>query len=914
MRKLLTAGFLGALVSGAAPAGEPPPSFTKKPTAIKAGDKVRIEFAVDRETDAAVFIEDGQGKVVRHLVAGVLGPKAPPPLKPGLAQSVEWDGKADYGVLPPSTIHPPPFRVRVALGLGAKYDKVVASDPESLNKIFGLGVGPDGTLYAASQIATHTVHNDGLQLVALNRDGTYQRTLIPVPADVTREGLAFLGGAAVEVGGRLAPTIAHLNAHQTVDFWPDRGANLAVTPGGLLLVPQGDMLGAVPLGRAVPPGRYAGAKVSAGGKGADFTSAAVSGDGQWAYVCGDRGKMAGAGSERSKPGTPVPAVYRMKLPERTESAAFFGDPAKAGSDEKHLASPCGLALDGKGHLLVADRDNNRVVAVAEKDGAFAGSFAVEKPEGLAADPKSGAVYVLRGMGKGSAELVKFSGWKDPKALAKAALTINTREGASLALDASASPPVAWVGCYYSLLRIEDAGDKFAAPVAIGKGKSGTFGIGSFEDVTVDRYREDPEIYSRRASYSWTRFNEATGKLDTFTPDGNYIRGPAGTCIVPGPGGNIYALCQTIPAMFKFDRGGKALAWDDPHPPERDFARPDVKDAEERYIQRYAAGKLPPYAVFARVCMGYMTHTMGVRPDGHVFVFERSAKQDHRANKSLREFEPSGKKLEMPIIWNVSDNVVGPKFDQDGNIYIAEQVRPADRFVPPEYAEFVGALKVGAGGSSADARRQVAVTMYGSILKFTPKGGTFDFMDPKAGKPYDGEAKLDPGLKTVDAAWGSYGSLRPAKVVGAEWMHLGVSHVNIDYCNCEHINFDVDPFGRVWYPDIGRYRIDVLDTAGNELAHFGGYGNADSPSATLRAASGKTSSGRGPDSGSTSSPPNDTLSQSKGRDQKLAEPDVALAWPLGVAATDKYAYVGDVLNRRLLRAKLIYAAEETCEVK
>ena len=120
-------------------------------------------------------------------------------------------------------------------------------------------------------------------------------------------------------------------------------------------------------------------------------------------------------------------------------------------------------------------------------------------------------------------------------------------------------------------------------------------------------------------------------------------------------------------------------------------------------------------------------------------------------------------------------------------------------------------------------------------------------------------------------------------VGFSVRHLGISHVNFDYCNCENVRFDVDPFGRVWYPDIGRARIDVLDTNGNELAHFGGYGNAD---------------GRGPES----------------RDKKLAEPDVALAWPLGVAATDKYAYVGDALNRRLLRARLVYAAEETCEVK
>jgi len=36
--------------------------------------------------------------------------------------------------------------------------------------------------------------------------------------------------------------------------------------------------------------------------------------------------------------------------------------------------------------------------------------------------------------------------------------------------------------------------------------------------------------------------------------------------------------------------------------------------------------------------------------------------------------------------------------------------------------------------------------------------------------------------------------------------------------------------------------------------------------------------------------------------------------LAVSADGKYAYVGDSLNRRLLRAKLVYAAEEACEVR
>jgi hypothetical protein len=57
---------------------------------------------------------------------------------------------------------------------------------------------------------------------------------------------------------------------------------------------------------------------------------------------------------------------------------------------------------------------------------------------------------------------------------------------------------------------------------------------------------------------------------------------------------------------------------------------------------------------------------------------------------------------------------------------------------------------------------------------------------------------------------------------------------------------------------------VLDTKGNEVTHFGGYGNADS-------------------CGSDS------------KDKVLREPEIAFAWLVGMGVTDKYAYMGDSMN-------------------
>src|SRR5687767_6177550 len=145
---MLVASSLAVQAYAAEPSA---PKFTKKPTVTRAGGKTIIEFAVDRETDVAVFIENAKGEIVRHLVAGLLGKNPPAPLKANtLEQSVAWDGKADFG----KPAQGEPFKVRVALGLGAKYDKVVLREPENIGAVNSLGVGPDGTLYVVYTLAS----------------------------------------------------------------------------------------------------------------------------------------------------------------------------------------------------------------------------------------------------------------------------------------------------------------------------------------------------------------------------------------------------------------------------------------------------------------------------------------------------------------------------------------------------------------------------------------------------------------------------------------------------------------------------------------------------------------------------------------------------------------------------------------
>src|SRR5262249_53043840 len=102
------------VLCGTSLAADPAPTFTRKPTAQNAGDKIKIDFAVSRETEVAVVIEDTEGQVLRHLVAGMLGKNPPPPFKANsLEQSIEWDGKDDFG----KALTERRFQVRVLLGM-----------------------------------------------------------------------------------------------------------------------------------------------------------------------------------------------------------------------------------------------------------------------------------------------------------------------------------------------------------------------------------------------------------------------------------------------------------------------------------------------------------------------------------------------------------------------------------------------------------------------------------------------------------------------------------------------------------------------------------------------------------------------------------------------------------------------------
>lgn len=151
----------------------------------------------------------------------------------------------------------------------------------------------------------------------------------------------------------------------------------------------------------------------------------------------------------------------------------------------------------------------------------------------------------------------------------------------------------------------------------------------------------------------------------------------------------------------------------------------------------------------------------------------------------------------------------------------------------------------AGYAEDPAYRQAV----GTIYKFGPQGG--ELKQGSAGvKEAIGAVQLYPGCGPV-----------------SRWRAAGA-------CACTKPRFDVDEYGRLYIPNGITFTVSVRDNANNEIASFGGYGNFDCQ-------------------GPQSAEPN---------------PAIPLGWPVAAGASDRFIYVGDTLNHRVVRVDKTFASE------
>jgi len=845
------------ILAGPAPGGETPPRFIQKPTTTCAGEEVWVEFAASRETDVAVSILDAQGKAVRHLAAGVLGRKAPAPLKTGsLQQRLSWDGSDDRGR--PATGGP--FKVRVSLGLSPVLDGFIGYDPndynplaagaaQSLDSVRALATAPNGEL-----LVFHVLVNPGAMVCSVfSREGRYLRTISPYPASLPEEKLKGFRRVDID-GGVRVPFLYHL---ETLSLLPGAGA-------------------AVPDHRAVATrdGRVA---FMSGPRHDKHSPPAL----QMAVINADGSTGAGAilRTRLAKGKGVVSASLALSPDEKTIYASDVSDVTKGGpvnvvykfgwedAEPKPLVSaglnnPKGLAVDADGNLYVADKGNNRI-AIFRPDGALLGEMMTDRPERVEVHPRTGAVYVLGGANLN--ELRKYSSRHETQPAAKAMIPFFKHKDytAVLALDVSAEPPVLWISNWkpiyskFTLLRIEDLGAAFGEQVDIARLPAKAPALRSIDvsSLSFSRPAGLLNIGSRFYEPKHGKFVEppdaAVARLLRSSPGNSSIAGSYGL------DGNYYF--QLAHATMRLGPDLKIL----PFPKgECDAA---TYGAE---VKRYY-GVYDKYRGIGGLGGSARCRERGATADlqGNVYILSEKGWSgqvpgpDHTA---LSVYHPDGSPKKLKLIDTSLRSVTSVRVDPRGNLYLAMALRPGKSPLPPGLA---GKLPEGRKDPDATWDINFYPLLYGSVVKFGPEGGL-----------------VQQRCRGVEC---NYGFGNTIEIKGAQWIYPGITSTlgfrtpgAPGSCNCDSPRFDVDSYGRVFFPDAGRFRVWVLDTDGNEICWFGSYGNVDSG----------------------------------GTGGRIPQPPIPLCWPQAVAVDDAgTAYVGDRLNRRVVKVKLGYAAEEVCEI-
>jgi outer membrane protein assembly factor BamB len=868
--KTASALLLSGLLAEVLIAGEPAPGFATKPTAAKSGDAIKIEFAADRLTDVAVTIEDAKGKIIRHLAGGVLGKNAPEPLQPNSrTQSLAWDGKDDFGK--PAVAGP--LTARVQLGMKPEFDRFLMHNPHASGPISALAVGPGGTLYVFDRDGTVNGNMGGHKIRVYSRDGKHAKMLAPFPADIAPEKVKALGVFRT-ADGDLVP---HMYNWETLSFYPDnvgvRGRDMpelscpAVdSRGRVYWLVKGPALVAVDPDGGIPYEAFLGPKLlpdvkelRLAGEGyhywSELPSLAVSSDDKTIYFAG---LSTGAGDY--KKARPLPCVFRVDAAKRGPATVFLGKLDEPGKTDGLLTAPRGLAV-AKGLVYVADPAANRVAAFKESDGSFAGEIAVEKPHWIGVDPATGAVYVCAYTGTQTADLIKFSGLGG-KELYRMALP---RTGQSpnagvhrIAVDASAKPVRVWMPQVYGgphrLHCFEDTGDKF---VDKGDPRPRDFWGEGPADITVDRPRG--EVYIKANGNKTYRLDDSTGEVKDIIDVTRVHPGIVlAAQLIPGQDGNLYVFTWNQ-GLWRLDRTGKPINWEG-----RDTYKIPI-EGMMNFQMRYLALKpyAPPDELYVIGTANYLTKDP---KDAGRYLTLNVVGQDGKTKRT--------------VIWQCLNGAI-PRLDPKGNIYIADLVRPVDRSYPEFFDGKLPAPPKNTGGGDLFWYSY----MYGSILKFPPTGGVIWHQKDHLPKSAVGQppAELLALPKTPFKRHYAYQPHLTGEIQGALWSRFGFApysaHMsgNTSHCMCQGSGFDVDPFGRVFFPNLGQFRIEVVDTNNNPITTFGKYGNEDSG----------------------------------GPDARVKKPDIPLAWPTYVAVSDRWAYVADTVNRRVVRVKLGAAAEATC---
>jgi DNA-binding beta-propeller fold protein YncE len=851
----------------------PDAKITSGPKVSRAAGKTKITFAVSAAVDVEIAILDARGTVVRHLAAGLLGPAAPKPFKKNsLKQEIVWDGTNDQGQKASGAA-----KVRLRIGMKHKFEKYLGWNGLTFDQnIVGIAVGKNGEVYIAE-----TEKSWGRSMIrVISKEGKYLRTILPfsnkTPLARRKEFGVHKMPNGLEVpfvfnaqNGCTQPLVSALR-NQDIVVHPDGHLLLTSANGSLSNHgPAQYLLAMHPDGGVPEKIGYLGPEVRdmkgfLGGAGNStstvYNGLALSPDAKYIYRAG----FTDGWRYKYKNEVVMHGVRRLQWGDKKFGKHFLGND-KPGSDDQHFKNVAGLATDSAGNIYVCDNGNGRLM-IFSPAAKLLHKVEVPNPYQVRVHPKSGDIYLLcrelkRYSLLKSSKLMKFTPVSKGKPVSVGEFATGRRVYKYIALDATSTPARLYTVQHGGwrrqdkILLIANKGKSFEIVRQINNNNGLSYPL----FVAADPKRGRAFVRNFLGGMSVLDLN--SGKMKKCAISGsNEIEINATGDIYSISGWSWKLSRYTSQVKHKpFAAGTNKGAIGGPFPM--------GKDAKGKKLEARAKG------------FGQGGRGIAIGPDGNLYLL----KMPQYTHGWVDVYSPEGKLLKEKLIDNLPYSSGGIGVDAAGNIYIGVSLRPetGKKYFPRGFEtaphdKWVWYKK----------KRPLPWDMvyyntylfyYGSVIKFSPKGGRF--------RVWNAKGKNNARPADVPEKWPTYrsGYLREKIAVdGAQWLFNGCSPIPTSgenwgdpSCSCWNIRLRVDPYGRVFIPDCFRFAIHVTDTAGNLINRMGRYGNVDDIS--------------------------------KGS-------DIVFGWPAYTSLAGDKLYVSDVNTNRLLVINLEYAASASCSIK
>jgi hypothetical protein len=817
---------------------EGPFEFAEKPAITRDGDTVTIRFKTKAFCDVTIAVEDGSGRILRHLASGVLGKNPPPPFqKDSLAQTIIWDSKYDQGAYVDDREN---TVIRVSLGLKPRYERHFLWSPHRRFTLRppSFAAQPEG-VYVSDGRLTDFIY-------LFDHDGNYVRTVYPFPSnklgklvgvrtrvfEQSGERLPWKGGflrsTLLTCGGNTRlPTSEHqaykglANSAMTI-----RDGRIALAYYSLNRLATDGTTGGMPL---EGPETHLGYLFP--------RSIALSPDGKTAYVTGFHALPGnwGFGTLRAHWARGVGRVDFAKGKKGDKMTVFAGalsSSAKAGGDKPgQFKTPTSVAVDKQGRVYVTDVYNHRV-QVFDPSGKHLKDIKVHRPGEVCVSPLDGHIYVFTWAvddhvfrknysgysGRSdpvSPKLTHFGPFENPKVLGEYSFRY---------LDGH------WNGAGHRGTHYRAIID-FWAPKEAGLRVWILSGVGRNVHQGALRILQANE--EKKTLEDVKNFTKVAAK--TMPSLHSFYRSQI--CVNPKTGELWLPLRNEALVMkpetghvrkVKLPQGPKEMAFDiDGHAyfsAGVQVSRFAVSDSYQWREVPFDYGEAKGGRIAALTTGGQAgTHSGGVSvsPKGHVLVAvvqigvkERDPKKERARIDSLARM---GVKKWTPEMYRGRGGcLIVRVWDKHGKVLYGDAVQGIG------YCHNVFMDKNDDIYLAAGAKRKGYTDLNtGTLVKVKPKARILTTSSVLPLGPLKPERPHDTESGNIGTAWWK----------DVEWFYGGIgfngkNSGGIHKCHCSQFRITHDYYARTFVPETVHYTVGVVDSAGNLIMRIGQYGNID----------------------------------------------------------------------------------------